>query len=186
MFKRIERKLKKKQEEEELGIDEDMKEVLGIHDTDSDESNSDSEASGSSDEDEDEGGGEDEEPDLDTLLKKRKRLGSASEEEEESELDDAEGEDQAMEDDDQQSEDADENDLQISVEEALRDPLYIVSIQPDIRGCILCPGKLLKNPKMAEVHRDSQVSPTQTLSNQVINALQGSYKTLHEIQRACS
>jgi hypothetical protein len=42
MFKRVARRVKKKEEEEALGIDEDMKEVLGMHDTDSEESDSDS------------------------------------------------------------------------------------------------------------------------------------------------
>ena len=33
----------------------------------------------------------------------------------------------------------DEPGVQMSVEEALRDPLYIVSTQPEIRGCTICP-----------------------------------------------
>ena len=40
MFKRVEKRIRKKEKEEELGIDEDMKEMLGMHDTDSEESDS--------------------------------------------------------------------------------------------------------------------------------------------------
>jgi hypothetical protein len=49
MFKRVEKKLAKKREEEELGITEELKEAIGLNDLDSDDSSSDeSEASGSS------------------------------------------------------------------------------------------------------------------------------------------
>jgi hypothetical protein len=46
---------------------------------------------------------------------------------------------------------------EISVEDALADPVYLVSLEPDIKGCIVCPGKLLKHPKMIEVHKASNV-----------------------------
>jgi hypothetical protein len=42
MFKRVAKRVKRKEDEEALGLDEDMKEALGMHDTDSDESESDS------------------------------------------------------------------------------------------------------------------------------------------------
>jgi hypothetical protein len=35
--------------------------------------------------------------------------------------------------------DEDGPDVQMTVEEALHNPLYIISIQPDTRGCIVCP-----------------------------------------------
>ncbi|KAH9949966.1 hypothetical protein B0H21DRAFT_819664 [Amylocystis lapponica] len=40
MFKRIEKRRRRQEEEEKLGLDGDMKELLGMHDTDSDESDS--------------------------------------------------------------------------------------------------------------------------------------------------
>jgi len=46
---------------------------------------------------------------------------------------------------------------EISIEDALADPVYLVSLEPDIKGCIVCPGKLLKHPKMIEVHKASNV-----------------------------
>ncbi len=43
MFKRVVKRAKRKEEEAELGITEEMKEIMGLQDTDSDESQSDSE-----------------------------------------------------------------------------------------------------------------------------------------------
>ncbi|KAJ7126751.1 hypothetical protein C8R44DRAFT_830370 [Mycena epipterygia] len=121
MFKRVEKRRRKQEEEEELGLDDDMKEVLGINDTDSEESESDSDESESNAED---------------------NAGDAAAEGE------ADGdEDDDDEDDEESSEDGEEP--PISVQEALRDPVYIVSIQPDVKACIVCPGKLIKS---AEAH----------------------------------
>ena len=50
MFKRIEKKQKRQAEIDELGLDENAKEMLGIQDTDSDESESESDAEASEDE----------------------------------------------------------------------------------------------------------------------------------------
>ncbi|KAH7915594.1 hypothetical protein BJ138DRAFT_1141241 [Hygrophoropsis aurantiaca] len=44
MLKRVERKRKKQKEDEELGLDEEMKDIIGHNDTDSDESESDSDS----------------------------------------------------------------------------------------------------------------------------------------------
>ncbi|KAJ7455214.1 hypothetical protein B0H11DRAFT_2287596 [Mycena galericulata] len=70
--------------------------------------------------------------------------GEADEEEEEEESDDS-------------SEDSDAaEEPPISVEEALRDPVYIVSLQPDVKACIVCPGKLLKSTEVLNTHRASK------------------------------
>ena len=142
MFKRVEKKLARKKKEEELGITDEMKEAIGLNDLDSDDSSSDeSEASSSSPK----------------ILSKRKRL-----------LDDeldassdvgSEGQGSGASDglEDPEEDGEDEPGVQMTVEEALHDPLYIVSIQPDIRGCIVCPRKLLKNDTMVSVHTRSQV-----------------------------
>ena len=68
---------------------------------------------------------------------------------------DSKGQDSEVADDPEEYED--DPGVQMSVEEALHDPLYIISIQPDMRGCIICPRKLLKNDAMASVHMKSQV-----------------------------
>ena len=129
MFKRVDKRRRKKEEEEKLGLDEEVKEILGIHDTDSEESESDSD----SDE------GEEEE-----------------EEEEESVADDEEnfGEEDV---DDEEDDDEEEKkeDPSITVSQALKDPLYVVSVLPDMKACIVCPDKLLKSLKMVQLHRTS-------------------------------
>ena len=126
MFKRVDKRRRKKEEEEKLGLDEEVKEILGFQDTDSEESDSDSDSDG--------GEGEEEE------------------EEEESVADDEEMNSGEEEEDDEEEE---EEDPSITVGQALKDPLYIVSVLPDIKACIVCPGKLLKSVKMVQLHRTS-------------------------------
>lgn len=125
MFKRVEKRRRKRQEEDDLGLDEEKKEILGIHDTDSDESDSDSEDHQSTD------GGE------------------------EDDLDGFDGELSDQEESEPQSDDHVDEKPPITVQEALRDPLYIVSLQPVIKACIVCPGKLLKSTKMVDLHKKS-------------------------------
>jgi hypothetical protein len=122
MFKRVEKRRRKKEEEEKLGLDDDMKEVLGMQDTDSDESDSDSDSES--------------EREFDAGVEK------ASEGSEGSEEEGADGESSTPE---------------LSVEDALEDPVYLVSLELDTKACIVCPGKVLKHPKMIEVHKASGV-----------------------------
>ena len=142
MFKRVEKRLAKKKEEEELGITEEIKEAVGLNGLDSDDSTSDeSEASSSSS--------------TPQIPSKRKRPF-------EEEIDD--GSDSAFggrgsSASADEFDDEDEPDVQMTVEEVLHNPLFITSIQPDIRGCIVCPRKVLKNDTMVSVHTTSQVSP---------------------------
>jgi hypothetical protein len=49
MFKRVAKRAKRKEKEEALGLDEEMKEALGMHETDSEESDSSSEDGSGSD-----------------------------------------------------------------------------------------------------------------------------------------
>jgi len=139
MFKRVEKKLTRKKEEEELGITEELKEAIGLNDLDSSSDESEASSSGSSPK----------------ISSKRKRLlddeelGASSDVDSEGQGSGASG----------GSEDEDEYEpgVQMTIEEALHNPLFIVSIQPDVRGCIVCPHKLLKNDTMASVHTKSQV-----------------------------
>ncbi|KAJ6624068.1 hypothetical protein B0H10DRAFT_2008374 [Mycena sp. CBHHK59/15] len=125
MFKRVEKRRRKQEEEDELGLDDNMKEVLGMNDTDSDESDSDSDDSSEEEKVEQE------------------------QDEEEADVDEDEDEDS--------SDDEDEGDEPpISVEEALKDPVYIVSLQPDVKACIACPGRVLKSAEVVSVHRASK------------------------------
>lgn len=129
MFKRVEKRRLKKEEEEELGLDEDMKEILGMHDTDSEESASDSDDSGDDDDDKEEGQGDENE-----------------------EQSGAEGESGA---EDEEDDGEDEEDPNVTVTQALKDPVYVVSVLPEVKACIVCPGKLLKGAKMVQLHRIS-------------------------------
>lgn len=130
MFKRVGKHLKRKQHEDELGLDGEMKEILGFNNTDSDESSSDDDS--------------DDDPSKGDLLE--------DEEDEDMELDEADGDSDhnAREDEPE----VDERAL-ITVSEALNDPVFIVSLNPDIKECIVCPGKLLKSTVMVEKHKFS-------------------------------
>ncbi|KAF7791207.1 hypothetical protein EIP86_002220 [Pleurotus ostreatoroseus] len=135
MFKRVEKRRRRQEEEEALGLDSDLKEVLGLQETDSEESES------SSDEQSEGSGDEEDGSDLE--------LEGADVDEEE------DGPEDSEDDEDEGSEDEIEIPL-MSVTEAVRDPVYLVSLDPDIKACILCPGKALKNPVMADVHKASK------------------------------
>ena len=125
MFKRVDKRRRKKEEEEKLGLYEEVKEILGIHDTDSEESDSDSDSDEGEEEEEEEGVADEE-------------MNSGEEDE-----------------DNEEDEDEDNEDPSITVSQALKDPLYIVSVLPDIKACIVCPGKLLKSLRMVQLHRTS-------------------------------
>lgn len=58
----------------------------------------------------------------------------------------------------QHDDESDTENPEISVLDALDDPVYLVSLDPDVKACIVCPGKLLKNAKMIEIHIISGVS----------------------------
>lgn len=131
MFKRVQKRRQKKEEEEELGLDEDMKEVLGIQDTDSEESDSDSDDESS--------------------------LGNHSEEELDHSEDEEAGQEELGSDAENgaDSEDDSSQEPPMSVKEAIHDPIYLVSLEPDVSKCVVCPGKLLKGSKMIQLHRTS-------------------------------
>ncbi|KAI0749437.1 hypothetical protein C8Q80DRAFT_1162032 [Daedaleopsis nitida] len=144
MFKRIEKKIRKKEKEEELGLDEDMKEMLGMNaDTDSDESDSSSDSE--NDENDEEGMG------LDASDGEEESDAGAEDDEE---GDEHEGDEEQVLESEPESDDEDEE-PPMSVSEALQNPLYVVSLEPEVRACIVCPGKLLKNPVMIDVHMKS-------------------------------
>ena len=107
MFKRVEKRRRRKEEEAETSLNEELKEIMGFNDTDSDESTSESDSS------------------------------------------DEEGEFA------QDDEGDDEGDPKISVSQALLDPIFVVSLFPEVKACMVCPGKQLKGEKMVELHRIS-------------------------------
>jgi hypothetical protein len=151
MFKRINKRIQKKEKEEAAGINDEMKEILGMQDTDSDESDSSSNSehdssdadSSDSEESEDEGSSEPQK-----FLGLKRRL--------ETEDEDSDGSEQ--EDGSEDAEDTESTAPPMTVAEALSEPLYPVRSGSDARECILCPGKELKHAKMASVHVSSSVS----------------------------
>ena len=144
-----------------MGLDEEMKQVLGLQDTDSDESSdsSDSDSDGHPNVDsdsEEEIADEDADP-TGHLYRKRKRATQSL-----ASLADSDGLHKESEFSDVEDEvDGNEDGPPMSVMAATTDPIYDLPNTPqalDLRACIICPGKVIKNPKMAEAHLKSSVS----------------------------
>jgi hypothetical protein len=149
-----------------------MKQVLGLQDTDSDESldsSSDSDSGNDSDLGSISGEESDDEetdhirPAPNTSLK-RKRSAAGLHAQSDSDGSPGEGELSGLEgpDTDSSEDDMDDDDgPPMDVMSATTNPIYDVPGAPstqDIRACVVCPGKLLKNTKMAKVHVESTVS----------------------------
>ena len=132
MFKRVDRRRKRKEKEERLGLDEDQLGVFGLHHTDSSESDSDSSDSAST-------------SSSDGLAtqsrKKRKREASPPSHDEDSE--DEWNSDHGLH-------------PSLTIASALKEP-----IRPDSEFeewvCAFCPGKTLKHVAMVKVHEASRV-----------------------------
>ena len=58
---------------------------------------------------------------------------------------------------DETEDEGEDDEPPISLSEALRDPVYVVSLDPDVRACILCKGKVIKGTPMSQVHKTSIV-----------------------------
>lgn len=65
-------------------------------------------------------------------------------------------EDRDQEEDAASEEDGVNDDPPLSVAEALKDPIYLISLDPTVHGCVLCKGKLIKNPGMAITHKNAK------------------------------
>ncbi|KAG9104798.1 hypothetical protein FRC06_009268 [Ceratobasidium sp. 370] len=137
MFKRINKRLRKKEKEEAAGLDDETKQVLGMHDTDSDESDSGSSSGHDSSRDLSDSDNADTPVIREYSAGKRRR--EVSDDEDSGPED--EGED-----------DTDDTAPPMSVSEALSNPLYPVRTGSDAKVCILCPGKELKHSQMVSVH----------------------------------
>lgn len=164
MFKRVARRIRKKEEEEELGLNEEMKEVLGMHDTDSEESDSESEDDGESDGSHDENsqeGSDADSADIAPVAGRKRRRGERDEGSgsDEGSEDGSGGEvsDENLEPDEDENDSGNEAEIPISITEASKDPIYAIPRQPEVEGCAVCPGKLLKNPRMVSAHTQSNV-----------------------------
>lgn len=174
MLKRVEKHQRRKEAEEKLGLTEDMKEVLGMHETDSDESDSSSSEDSSSDsssEESDEGKAQSKKPPP-TAGVKRKRDEEDSDDESSSEDEDESPKRRDGGSGDSDGDDNDEEDEgeerkasvkpNITVRQALETPIYVASSSPEVKACAVCPGKLIKNTKMETVHLGSHVRTIHT------------------------
>lgn len=167
MFKRVEKRKRRQEEEEALGLDSEMKAILGVHDTDSDESQS---SDGSEGEDSALQGTEEEDNDAAELGE------SYTSEEDEDELANdmtlsspsrallEVGEEDMEEDEDDEEDDLVGEEPPLTVSEALSDPFYAVTQPTDAWACIVCPGKLLKTMVFRDTHSSSEVRCIRSLS----------------------
>lgn len=144
MFKRVDRRRKRKEKEERLGLDEGQLGVFGLHHTDSSESESDSPDSAST-------------SSSDGLAtqsrKKRKREASSPSYDEDGEDDDSEP---ATDDEEDEGNSDHRSHPPLTIASALKEP-----IRPDSDSeewvCAFCPGKTLKHVAMVKVHEASRV-----------------------------
>ena len=142
MFKRISKKQAKQERDEELGLDEETKQVLGMQDTDSDESDSgSSQASGS-------GTGSDDSDIEDGLDQKANLQTEYLAAEDEISEDESGSDEEGLNLDDEPP---------MTIDEAVQNPVYVVSLEPELHACITCPNKRLKHSIMVEVHLKSGV-----------------------------
>lgn len=144
MFKRVDRRRKRKEKEERLSLDEDHLGVFGLHHTDSSESDTDSSDSVST-------------SSSDRLAtqsrKKRKREASSPSYDEDGEEEDS---DSATDDEEGEGNSDDGSHPPLTIASALNEP-----IRPDSDSeawvCVFCPGKTLKHAAMVKVHEASRV-----------------------------
>jgi hypothetical protein len=145
MFKRVDRRRKRKEKEERLGLDENQLGVFGLYHTDSSESESDSSDSASTSASTSSSDGLTTQP-----RKKRKREASPPTYDENKDGESA----------------TDDEEDEGNIDHGSHPPLTIASalkepIRPDSESeawvCAFCPGKTLKHAAMVKVHEASQV-----------------------------
>jgi hypothetical protein len=165
MFKRVDRRRKRKEIEERLGLDDDERGVFGLHDTDSSESESESDASESASSSVTFSDGHRTQP-----KKMRKRGASRPSNDDESDEDENEG--PAADDEEDESGSGEyASALRLSIASALKEPVRLIRTDPEAWVCTFCPGKFLKHAAMVKVHEASRVRTIRT---------SGSYRTYDE------
>ena len=151
MFKRVDRRRKRKEIEERLDLDDDERGVFGLHDTDSSESESESNASDSASSSATSSDGHSTQP-----TKKRKRGASPPSNDDES--DENENEEPAADDEEDESGSGEYGSaLRLTIASALKEPVRLIRTDPEAWVCTFCPGKVLKHATMVKVHEASRV-----------------------------
>jgi flagellar hook-length control protein FliK len=151
MFKRVDRRRKRKEEEEELGLDEDEREILGLNNTDSSESDSDSSSSSSA-----------QAPSGRSIHSKNKRKQRTSLSSHAESDDDEDSQSTSGDEVDDGEEDV--ADHLFSIASALKEPIQLISTDPEAWVCVFCPNKVLKHMAMVKVHEASQARKLRTWS----------------------
>lgn len=179
MFKRVDRRRKRKEKEERLGLDEDQLGVFGLHHTDSSESESDSSDSASTSSSDG----------LATQSRKKRKREASSPSYDENEDSDEDGEPATDDEEDEGNSDHGSH-PPLTIASALKEP-----IRPDSDSeawvCAFCPGKTLKHAAMVKVHEASRVRTDYNHSVVICTeepltdspaAFQAHARTRHEIQ----
>ncbi|EJU04982.1 hypothetical protein DACRYDRAFT_20551 [Dacryopinax primogenitus] len=130
MYKRVAKRIERHEREEKLGITEEEKEILGLQDTDTDESESSDSDEGSDKED-------------------AEGFEVGSELDEMDERPQENGDDETDSDDDESLSDIVPA---VTVEQALKSPLYTFLGDTKTEGCFVCPGKFLASRNASELH----------------------------------
>ena len=144
MFKRVDRRRKRKEKEERLGLDEDQLGVFGLHHTDSSESDSDSSSSASTSSSDG----------LATQSRKKRKLEASPPSYNEGSED--EDGDSATDDEEDEGNSDYGSRPPLTIASALREPIRPHS-DSEVWMCAFCPGKTLKHAAMVKVHEASRV-----------------------------
>jgi hypothetical protein len=148
MFKRVDRRRKRKETEERLGLDE---EVFGLYHTDSSESESDSSDSAST-------SSSDEHR---TQSRKKRKRGSSPPSYDEG---DEDGDGAPATDDEEDEEGSSDHGTHppLTIASALKEPVRLILPHSEVWVCVFCPGKTLKHGAMVKVHEASRVRTLQS------------------------
>ena len=157
MFKRVDRRRKRKENEERLGLDEDQWGVFGLHHTDSSESESDSSDSASTSSSDGHS------------TKKRKRGASPQSYDESSEEEDGESEPASDDEEDEEGSNDHGTHRSLTIASALKEPIRPIDPHSEAWMCVLCPGKTLKHATMVKVHETSRVRRPQSWRSHCAN-----------------
>ena len=152
MFKRVDRRRKRKEIEERLGLDDDARVVFGLHDTDSSESESDASEAASSSSTSSDG--------YRTQLKNKRKRGASAPSDNEGDENES-GESATVDEEDESESGENGSALHLTIASALKEPVRFIRTDPEAWVCTFCPGKILKHEAMVKVHEASRVRPLQ-------------------------
>lgn len=172
MFKRVDRRRKRKENEERLGLDE---EVFGLYHTDSSESESESDSYDSASTSSSSDGHS-------TQSRKKRKRGSSpppcdkSGEDEDGEpaIDDEEDEEGSIDRGTHPS---------LTIASALKEPIRLILPDSEVWVCVFCPGKTLKHAAMVKVHEASRVRRLQSQRSHCTQEL--SHRFTGDVSSAC-